>query len=455
MTESQEEIIGRHIVRYGTPADQKYLVGVFLDTYDQIVINANMMARISRALASFIMQRTRYKPFFIDPQTHAFQHDIVHLESSSVNSKGEIKKSFQNLLEWYGEPFSTAVSKERRFVVPEDFQDDKLRNDVCKRIINFQENILAGQADNSDVSKYYKFLQKKKLVGDINVKPSVIVAPYFCMQGNTFNKWLGINIECAKISKAITSEKGLPLAVQIVIDQEVLFDPAQIDGITQEYSKIKPDVFLVWVDNFSEQKSSEGALEKFASLVKKLSETSPVINLYGGYFSVLLIHTGILRGAVHSLEYGEERAVIPVGGGIPVAKYYLPALHSRLTFRTALRAVRALGGMESVDAFYERICACQQCKKVITKNPNEDFAAYGNTKVIRGRQYPLPQTKDNTVRHYMWSKANEYKEGLNIEQTIQQLRETANKLATVIGVENSEHCKIWADVLSKVIGNVT
>jgi len=82
---SQKPIQGPHLVRFGTAADQKFLLGDFLSTYDQLVINANMVAHMTSALASFLSVRAKNKPYLIDPQTHAFQHDISHLESNSEN----------------------------------------------------------------------------------------------------------------------------------------------------------------------------------------------------------------------------------------------------------------------------------------------------------------------------------------------------------------------------------
>lgn len=90
---SPNPINGLHLVRYGTPADQKFLLGEFVKTYDQLVINANMVAHAPAALASFLLQRAKNKPYFIDPQTHAFQHDITLLESDSPAKEGELRRS--------------------------------------------------------------------------------------------------------------------------------------------------------------------------------------------------------------------------------------------------------------------------------------------------------------------------------------------------------------------------
>ena len=442
--------IGPHVLRYGTPKDQKYLLGDFLKTYDQLVINATMVAHMPGAIASFVIQRAK-KPYFIDPQTHAFQHDVAHLESTSERSKGEIKRSVKRLLKRYGEPVEKIVDEERRFVLPEDFSDEKLRRDFVWRVVDYQLNALSEQAQSSEDSKYYQFLKDKGIVGSTEFRPIFVVAPYFCMESNTLDKWIELNLSFAKDTKEIAFKKDVPLAVQIVISQKLLLNPRQIETLVEKYSGLEADAFLIWVDSFSEQESSEEALDALVELANGLRTKAPVVNLYSGFFSALLVHIGILAGATHSLEYGEKRPVVPVGGGIPVAKFYVPALHTRLAFRTAVRAVRSLGGFDSTEAFHENVCDCKRCREVVSKDPDQDFLAYGRTKVKGGRQYPVRETVENSVRHYMWSKANEFAQGLNVQQVLGDLKSAANNLRKGVGVENTEHCRIWSDVLSKAV----
>lgn len=452
MPQPKEGIFGNHVVRYGFTGDQKYLVGDFLSTYDQLVINASMVAHMPDALTLFIMKRAVNKPYFIDPQTHAFQHDTTHLLSTSEKSKGKIRKTMRQLLESYGDPVRKCILDNKRVVLPKDLADNRLRASFCERVIDFQVNSLTSKTENKDEAKYYKFLESESKETRSNFKPSLIVSPYFYMESNTLDEWLKTNIDCAKDTISIASRNKMPVGIQIVISQKILLTPKQVDSIISEYSKLKPDIFLIWIDSFSEQEASQESLEAFVDMIKKLGP-SPVVNLYGGYFSVMLCHLGILKAVTHSLEYGEDRSIIPVTGGVPTAKFYLPALHSRLLFRDALRAARSLGGLDSVRNFHDKICDCKQCKKVIDKDPNVDFQKYGRTKISdkNGRAYPTPETKDNSVKHYMWCKAKEYKEKLDIAQTRDMLGRIRNKLKSALGISNTEHCRIWADVLSKSV----
>jgi hypothetical protein len=155
------------------------------------------------------------------------------------------------------------------------------------------------------------------------------------------------------------------------------------------------------------------------------------------------------------LEYGESRGVVPVGGGIHTAKFYFPALNTRLLFRDALRAVRAVGGHKSVDDFHKKVCDCKTCREEITSNPETDFEKYGKARPIRFMRsgqsiamgYPLPETKERTVKHYLWCKKNEYGYQCSPDDLVRRLGEIKSKLEKTLDLENLSHCDLWAKII--------
>jgi len=465
MTADTNPIAGRHLVRYGIAADQKFLLGEFLQTYNQIVLNANIVAHMRSALANFLSDRAR-KPYFIDPQTHAFQHDITHLVSSSetVDGKIKLKSSIRKLLEEYGEPVKTCVGSKHSSVVPEDFDNPNVRRGFCERVLRFQLRAIEEEMEASDSAKYHQYRARKGGMGSPGFRaiPTIVVAPYFHLTSTTFGEWVAVNINFAKDSEEYALSERVPLAVQIVISRDLLVDRELRTMLVKRYRNagVDANVFLIWVDSFSEREASERELAGFIDLVNDLGSISPVVNLYGGFFSVALSRCGVVKSLVgisHGLEYGEDRAVIPVGGGIPVAKYYVPALHARLPFRDALRAVRTLGGMRSVDDFLGEICDCKECKQVITADPVTDFEKYGRTRTIPftreghlvRREYPTPETKEHCVKHYMWRKAREHREPLSADELVHGLREAERKLAPILGLDAVAHCGLWSKVLGE------
>jgi hypothetical protein len=461
MTMSGKPIAGPHMVRYGTAADQKFLLGDFLSTYDQLVINANIVAHIPGAIASFITQRARLKPFCVDPQTHAFQHDIIHLQSKSSRKQGEIRRSLKILLEAYGEPVASRVGQALQSLLPGDFRDRRTLQGFCERVLSFQWDAVERETTKADVSKYYRYLfQSKGIRPSPSFRPSVLVAPYFYLTETTMRSWMPVNIQCARLAQSWAARVGVPLAVQVVISRGLLRDSSLIDDLARGYAGVRPSVFLIWVDSFSEHSASERELRALVQLFTRFAGIAQVVNLYGGFFSVALQRLGLggLVGVTHGLEYGEDRGVVPVGGGIPVAKFYLPALHRRVPFRDAVRAVRALGGFRSASAFQTVVCDCRQCRHVITTNPETDFAQYGEARpvsFVRGGQpitmeCPLPETKERCVAHYMWSKHREYR--LSASEVLQSLSDARTLLGRVLGAEAVAHCKVWERVLSTLPG---
>ncbi len=449
MAERKSALAGPHLVRYGIAGDQKYLVGDLLDTYDELVVNARMVAHMATGLALFLTHRAHNKPYFIDPETHIFQHDPDYLQSTSEQNESRLKRSVGYLIEWYGDPVERVVKKEQS-ILPEDFGNDAERSEFCRRVIEFQLKAISERVQDTENAEYYEFLKEKGVVESSSFTPTLVVAPYFCMDGNTFEDWIDANIGCARDSRVIAKERGVPLAVEIVITQSVLFDRKLVESLVGEYKILKPDVFLVWVDAFSEQEVPGSLLSAFSDMLKGLKETgSEVVNLYGGYFSIMLLQHDILDGVTHGLEYGEERPLVPVGGGIPTAKFYLPALHLRLKHRDALRAVKALRGFESVESFHSNVCDCLQCKKTIACDAEKEFGNYLKTKRVNNRDIPYPETKDNSVRHYMLCKQKEFKSG-GSDAELNLLKHTGSDLRRFVGPESTDHCAKWADVISSL-----
>jgi hypothetical protein len=464
VSEQEELIAGPHLVRYGIAADQKYLVGSLLDTYDELVINGRMVAHMAAGLALFLGQRALGKHYLVDPETHAFQHGIEYLQAENINDEAgdqprstiagadvRLKKSIEKMILAYGDPIETVV-RSKESILPQDFDDPGERRAFCERVLRFQRNAIAERAEESEDAEYYEFLEAKGIVAPSAFIPRIVIAPYFCMDGNTFDEWARVNVSCAKDSFVVSRELNTPLAVQIVISQSVLSDPDQRKRLAQLYGELGPATFLLWVDSFNEHEASIGLLQALVETISELKKQSGgrVINLYGGYFSIMLYHLGILDGATHGLEYGEERSFVPVGGGIPTAKFYLPALHVRLRPEDAIRAVRALGGFANRSAFLKNVCDCERCRSVIIDNPEVDFGNYLRMRHVGTRAIPYPETKDNSVTHYMLCKKREFSGPRNISDIVAGLRQSRNSLRRALGAENTDHCEKWAEALTSV-----
>lgn len=454
-------ITGVHWVRYGIAGDQKYLLKPFADTFDQLIVNGNMVAHMPSAMSQFLSQQLK-KPFIIDPQTHAFQHAIDHLLSDSDKSAGKLKRSWNRLVSRYGAPLDSVIVKEQRSLLPDDLEDDDVLAGFCRRVLLFQRDEITHEIEEGEDSEYIRFLAEQKGINASTVPPAMLISPYFFIGGPLQNEWLELNRRCIAASRRIIDEisQDFPLAAQVVVSKELLSENDLGRRVADEILSGRPDVILLWIDGFSEQTASPAQLRYFLAFVEALSaQNTPVINLYGGFFSVASARVGKLQGKLygvcHGLEHGENKPVMPITGGIPVAKFYSNHLHHRLPSRVAYNEVRTLGGFESVARFHQQICRCNECLEVIKHDPNQDFLAYieSQSKAIfrSGRrvsqEFPTAAAADHCTRHYMWCKAREYRDTYTLAELKGQLIKSHAVLIKQVGSEFAAHAKLWADVL--------
>jgi hypothetical protein len=420
----------KHILRYGTNAEQKY-IDKLKNCFDLLTINGNMLAHTPGAIASFIMmlisETKTVKGYFIDPITHAFQHDVSTIMSySKKEEKLVIKKSVRNLIDYYGEPIKTIINSGNS-ILPSNFDTKEIKESFTQNVIEFQLSTITSQLYEKGFLEYLQYVDDKSYLLNL-LKPYLVIPPYFFLDASDpqFNNWLSLNIDFINIAKEkYPTEK---VYGQLVISQNILLNEKILNKICSKYVESKPEGILLWIDNFDEHEVTTDLLTNYCNIVKCLHLNNiRVYNLYGGFFSTIL--TGFrdelgyeLNGVGHSLEYGESRPVVPVGGGIPTNKYYYYPLHYRLDYRKATGLLNNLGYF-SIDPrkgalrYYKNICSCPICRDII-RNDINNFSIFENTEfyevVLRGsvqrRSYASQDTKEVCVLHYQYNKIKEFQE---------------------------------------------
>jgi hypothetical protein len=462
----------KHILRYGTNAEQKYIEQI-KNSFDLLAFNGNMLAYTPGAIAGFIMMHIlkskRSKGYFIDPITHAFQHDISTISSYSEKEKKiKIKKSVENLIEAYGEPIQSNINSEIS-VLPSHFNTPELKLEFCKNVINFQLNTIITELEKKGFMDYIN-----NAALDISkLKPCFLIAPYFYLTTKpTDFKWLPLNCEFIKLTKSIANDQEV--YAQLVVSKEILTNESFRNEILDEYTKVKPSGVLLWIDKFDDHDANISELNSFVEIIKKFTQNEiPIYNLYGGFFSTIL--TGFknelgfeLSGVGHALEYGESRAVVPVGGGIPTNKYYYYPLHNRLDYKDASTLLRSLGYFsvppsDGAREYKKNICHCPTCMEVIQDDIN-NFSLFENTEfyditlhgVKQKRSYASQDTKEICVLHYQY---NKHKEFLEVEKRslndfISRLEKTNSDYAPHEPElsKQIDYLSNWSSVLKSLVG---
>lgn len=441
-----------HWMMFGTFAEQRHFAYPRQDTYHGVIINGNMVAYAPNGIAGFVLTKTAEQRYIVDPQTHAFQHDPVHVR----DKEGNLKKSIEKLAHAYGAPVEANAGK--RPLRPLHFKKKNVLRDFVCRCLAFQRTTISERMEASEDAKYVDFDESEGTAP----RPHAVVAPYFYMQDTTVDRWLPVNLRAGEI--AVSEESELPVFAAVVVSQGVLVNKAQRQRIVEEYARLSIRGVLLWIDDLDERTAGHEELNGLLELGRGLQRSSAgkreVINLHGGYFSVLASGNGIgdpaFTGVTHGPEFGEHRSVVPVGGGIPIARYYVPALHQRVRYREAADMFEELGFLETAARFHSKVCGCPACRETLSSDP-DNFALFGDAraKLVKRRhglvrmQFPTAETKLRCLQHYLQRKDIEYNFALtaSAEQIREDVAQGQDVYEEVIGLDGVAHLSLWSDVL--------
>jgi hypothetical protein len=393
-----------HYIRFGTHAEKKFFYGIYSDYYDGIFINGNMLAYTPKSMVSFLLQINNDKRILIDPQTHAFQHDVDLIR----NKKGvDVKSSLSSLAEYYGEPISTCLLNNTP-AIPSVFTDEIMEK-FCRNVGKFQLDTILNTVDGLEEKRYIDFAKEEQTVNDVQ-NITDIVAPYFYIE-SIDSPWIDLNIKLVNKTKEVFNNNTV--IGQIVISAQLLNNPG-ISTLLAKYKTCLCDEYFIWIDGFSEDEQNTASLKNFIYFISELSKTNrPVTNLYGGYFSIIL--SKFLNGfsaVSHGLEYGESRKVVPVGGGLPMSKYYFWPLHRRIKQEMFINLLAAnnWSDLSTNQDFENIICNCQSCKDI-----DKFFDSYPVKRGGRTFNYPTTKAKEHSLKHYLYCKKKEFEYITNTE----------------------------------------
>ena len=411
--------MSKHIYHYNTHAEKRYFLGPeHHGLYDIISLNGNIVSHTPQGVAGFLA--TSGKEFYIDPQTHAFQHATIHLKSDVSDKKKkeppryEFKPSIKKLAnERLGGPFAEVITNDKPINPMMFLDNDRIKNvaidGICQSVKKFQLDLIESELDDE---------AKEFIGGSSDFEPAFVIAPYFYLSKHNWREWLKINVACYKKMKGLVED--VPTYLSLVVSKDALDNEADI---VSAISNVKPEGILLWIDSHVEEELRRSEVESYVHFLQELKDnTGCLYNSHGGYLSILLCHPelgGFLDGVAHSVNYGEHRNVVPIGGGLPMARFYLYSLHSRLRWGDAADIVQPRGWLESVEIYRENICMCHQCQELFDEKGSAEkaFDLYGksNPVTITRRDgaivrldYPTKEAKQAATRHYLYNKAKEF-----------------------------------------------
>jgi len=396
---------------------EKDVLRQYSDKYYGLILEAHTLELYSNSTLNFLKDVDN--PFIIDPVTYKFAlPSIIELAD---------KRWFEKLADAYSLPIDATSP----LVVPERLTDKVLNNHV-EKVVDYQRGISSKlQSFMQSVAGLFLWMpEENTLFKRSDFSPEYIVSPYYIIENiasTSYKEWLDKNIDSIELTREILTENEKLLAVIALGEGAFLSDEA-LDEITQEYRDLKADAYALWVSNFDEITQAPDILRRFINFTERLGKETPLFNLYGGYFSLLLSNRdkNLLKGIAQGITVAEHRDPFSYGG-FAVPRYYLPKLHLFTSHEDA-------GLLSSIP---ELKCNCPVC------NGLQGISDFSNMSIT------------DTMIHFVHNRTMEAREVeekrlndlLNSLEKIYVLIDSLQQKSRLIKLVYYGHLKSWVEAL--------
>lgn len=455
----QSDVI--RMLRYNTGTDKKAFVA-FKESFDAVIFNATIVAYSGSAIADLVS--VHKNQYIIDPQTHIMQHDIMAIMSKDKKTGlYHIKKSVKKFLEQLPGSVMDIIEKENRPLFTAEI--NSIIDELVESVFEFETQYVNSFIKQKEYDKYLRYV-------NVGPEPKVVIAPYFMlkkdMSENQIQEYLELNRKCLEKFSLYQEKQALcyPVAAQLVIDREILKNEKLCGMLKEHYDYDGYEYIFLWISDFSSFECSLEEKKKYYDLLETLNQMGkkPLMT-YGGYDSILLTQVQMpvrLYGVAQSVGYGETRSITPVGGGLPVNKYYFYPLHRRMRFDEALGILMENGyfspektNAEHADDYYAEICNCEQCKKIIKKDIN-NFKVYNESVpyTVNARYGEIKRNRPTTEAalvaafHFLFCKNNEWEQVKKMERR-ELIRQLLSDYKRYGSKETQKQIEEWCDIFGK------
>lgn len=455
----QNDII--KMLRYNTGTDKKAFVA-FKESFDAVIFNATIVAHSGSAIADLV---SVYKnQYIIDPQTHIMQHDIIAIMSKDKKTgQYHIKQSVKKYLDQLPSYVMNVIEKENRPLSATEI--NSIIDDLVKSVFEFETQYVNSFIKEKEYDKYLRYVH-------VGPEPKVVIAPYFMlkkeMAEDQIHEFIELNRKCLEkfLLYQEMQELRYPVAAQLVIDREILKNKNLCKLIREYYDCDGYEYIFLWISDFSGFECSLEEKKKYYRLLEVLNQMGKKpLMAYGGYDSILLTQKQMsvrLYGVAQSVGYGEARSITPVGGGLPVNKYYFYPLHKRMRFDEALGILMENGyfsseksNAEHANDYYAEICNCEQCKKIV-KNDIDNFRVYNKSipYIVKARYGEIKRNRPTTEAtlvaafHFMFCKNNEWGQVNSMERK-ELIRQLLSDYKRYGSKEAQKQIEEWCDIFAK------
>lgn len=311
---------------------EKNIISEYSDNFSGIIIDAHVLETFPNASANFLGRQK--KPFIIDPVTYKFSiYNSIDLYAEKRWYPILIGRFLEDIIE-------SDLFEESHPLSPDDFDGNDVNNYV-RRVMHYQRNRVNDLLEGLEIFEEFS-----------NVIPYILIPPYSIITSKN-DLWFNINIQC--IEEAIRNKNHDELIYPVIpIYKDLLHHENFIDSLVNQYNIDGVDGYFVWVADFKEEREDDASLSNYIELFTKLkTNNKPVINFYGGYFSMVLSSIKLMHGVTSGLGYGEYRNPFSTGGPVPNSYYFEP-------FHTPIPTDDVTPILDLSDEFKK--CDCEYCQ---------------------------------------------------------------------------------------------
>lgn len=392
--------------------------GINYNLYNGIVLDAHVYELFKNAFSKFLYDLLlKRKHYIIDPVTYRFG-----LPEQTPNYAG--KRWFSQLLERYG--LQGIISEEEPFIDPTKLSEQQIK-EITKNVIEYQQVTVPNRIKN--VLGMLAYIGEIQITSQSLFEPKYIIPPYLIISDYEdipikSSEILSFNIKTINYACSFTSK---PIMAIIPIDKMILMDrPEQVFNILNKYlSLCKVDAYGIWITDMDETKPfNEAALRLvfYIFLYLKSKSRTSIWNMYGGFFSIILMSLGIIDHIVHGVGYAEYRNPFTEGG--PIARRYYNHISHKLD------PIEKIIDIYSVAPQFK--CTCPICKTKDLRNFKEKDLGL-HFLFVRFREYRWALTIRNNIKD---PGSPEYLETL--KNALQEIIELIDRDITKINKINEE-----------------
>jgi len=408
------------------------------------VLEAHIFEVFKGTFSNFLALRG-YDTYIIDPVVYKFGLQDIISQTDKV--------WYQNLVSTY----HLELTEDQPYLNPRKINDTKIR-DITKHVVSYQCEIIPNEIrkaayQNLGLLQFLPSLKKP----DYNLNPRApmyVIPPYLIIEDTDsaeYVDYLRFNIKAIMYARKFTK---IPLLSVIAIGREILQDINKLKEILIEYFKTPCEAYGVWVTGLNEATDKGTLLGPYVSLLLtlKLRGNKPVINLYGGYFSLILSALDILDGVVFGIGYAEYRDPRIEAGPATVNRYYNPLTHT-------FEPIRRISNLYRLAP--ELKCQCKICREktsdqIMNLSLNELLIHFMENrmnekkKLLTIKKYPLSERYQHILK-VLKDHNNLINQAL--ARTSKELEVVGDlleiKKITRLLIRN-DHLNIWARIIEKL-----